>query len=79
MSDRGDLEAGDGQHEDHESGGEGKGRGGGRGEYRRYRPRYVRRGGARSFSKSGDGGEEDQQQQHIEEHQVLTPLFWLRG
>ena len=70
MSDRGDVEVGEGQHEDHESGGEGKGRGGGRGEYRRYRPRYVRRGGARNFSKPGDGSEEDQQQQHIEEHQV---------
>lgn len=70
MADRGDIEgSGDGQH-DGEDQGEGQGRGGGRGEYRRFRPRYVRRGGPRNFGKDGeDGGPIHDQEQ------VLHILF----
>jgi len=70
MSDRGDVDSGgDHQHEGEEID-DGKGRGGGRGEYRRFRPRYVRRGGSRNYNKpEGEDGE-----QHLEEHQARTPI-----
>jgi len=43
--------------------GRGRGRGRGRGQFRRYRPRYVRRGGARSDEGAGASGDEGQEQE----------------
>jgi hypothetical protein len=73
MSDRGDVDSGgDHQHEGEELD-DGKGRGGGRGEYRRFRPRYVRRGGSRNYNKpEGEDGE-----QHLEEHQARVRIVLM--
>ena len=79
-SDRGDgdeeeEEEGD-EHNDSGSGGKPRGgsTGGGRGEYRRYRPRYVRRGGARNPNKpsfSGNPKEGEDDKEHEQDHEVV--------
>lgn len=65
-SDRGDIEGDDGEQDENEGEAGGRGRG-----VRRYRPRYVRRGGPRKPTLSGNPNEEDDE--HHDDQELVSP------